>query len=340
MGDIAYIDPYLVWTNAEFVEQGATQNFYMDLECGTTDQYNDTFSIQLEEDISIAPNSAIYVDGEQWGGLVQRRITSTGNLGVFQWEGRTWHGVLADKVISPASGQDYRFANGSVSECIADLITLLNLGELFAVGDCPSVTVSNYQYHRYVNGYVGLCEMLASVDMRPEFSIDRTNGEVTVLINAEYIETLAEVADGELAVIEMTAEFLPPNHVIGLGTGELHSRNVVHYYANASGVVSQTQTFTGIDERIIKFDSPAAEDEQLREGSIKELEEAQTQGEIELELDEGTYAALGDYVIGYDQRIDVRMTVPVVGQVVKIENGVTTITCKAGGAIQSLQGAS
>ena len=325
-----YSDPYLVWTNSGFTEQGATQDFYLDLECGTTDDYNDTFAIQLDEEIKLHKNDAVFVDGTQWGGLVLRRVTST-ETSVFQWEGRTWHGVLADKIISPDAGQDYYYANGTVSSCISTLISRLTLSDLFGVGDCPSVSVSNYRYHRYVNGYVGLCEMLASVGLRPEFRVSRVDGELQILIDVAEIETMDEVADGELAVIEMTAEFLPPNHVIGLGTGELHERNVVHYYSNSNGVVSTTQTFTGIEERIIKFDSPAAADANLREGAIKELQDAQTAGEVEVELDDGTFANLGDYIIGYDQRIDERVTVPVVGQVVKIENGVTTITCVAGG---------
>lgn len=333
MGEIAYIDPYLVWTDDTFTEQGATQDFYMDLECGTTDQYSNTFAVQLDEDIRIEPNSAVFVDGAEWGGLVQRRITSTDNNSVFQWEGRTWHGVLADKIIEPASGQDYYTASGTVSDCVSALITKLNLGALFGVGTCPNVSVTSYNYHRYVDGYIGLIEMLASVDLRPSFRTSRTGGVLKVLIDVDEIATLDEIADGELATIEMTAEFLPPNHVIGLGKGELHERDVVNYYANSSGVVSTTQTLTGVDERVIKYDSPSAEHDDLVEGAMKELQDAQTAGTVEVDLDEGVTALIGDYIVGYDQRIDASITVPVVGQVVQIDDGVITVSCKAGGAL-------
>lgn len=333
MGEIAHADPYLVWTDETFTEQGATQDFYMDLDCGTDETYSNTFAIQLDCDIRIKPNAAVFVDGAEWGGLVQRRITDTGNNSVFQWEGRTWHGVLSDKIIEPASGQDYYIANGTVSECVSALITKLSLGELFACGDCPSESISNYQFHRYVDGYVGLCEMLASVDLRPSFRTSRTGGVLKVMIDVGEIATLDEIADGELANIEMTAEFLPPNHVIGLGKGELHERYVVNYYANASGVVSTTQTFTGVDERVIKYDSPSAENADLQEGAQKFLQDAQTAGEVEVNLNESDVANIGDLIVGYDQRVDARVTVPVVGQVVKIENGVTTISCKAGGSL-------
>jgi hypothetical protein len=329
---VAYSEPLLVWTNTSFLEQGATQDFYCDLEYGVTDDFDNTFSIQLDEDILLHRNDAVFVDGTQWGGLVYRRITST-EVSVFQWEGRTWHGVWADKIIEPASGQDYYYANGSVSSCVSALISKLSLSALFDVGECPNVSVSNYKYHRYVNGYIGLCEMLASVDLRPEFRVKLTGGTLVVLVDVFEIETLDEVADGELAVIEMTAEFLPPNHVIGLGKGELHERNVVHYYANTSGVVSTTQTLFGIEERVIKYDNPSAEDDNLREGAIDLLTDEQTSGVVEVELDDGTYANIGDYIIGYDQRIDSSVTVPVVGQVVKIQNGLMTINCKAGGVL-------
>lgn len=325
----AHSDPYLVWTNSSFVEQGATQDFYLDLECGVTDDFNDTFAIQVDDEIQLHRNDAVYIDGTQWGGLVLRRITST-DVSVFQWEGRTWHGVFADKIIEPASGQDYYYANGSVSDCVSALITKLKIDDLFAVGDCPTATISNYRFGRYVDGYIGLTKMLANVGLRPEFRVGWDNGAIRVYVDVKSIETLDEIADGELATIEMTAEFLPPNHVIGLGQGELHERNVVHYYANSSGVVSATQTLFDMDERVIVYDNPSADDDSLREGAIERLEDLQTSGEVEVSLDDGTFANIGDYIVGYDQRIDQSVTVPVVGQVVQVDDGVLTISCTAG----------
>ena len=93
-----------VWTNASYVEQGATSDFYLDLECSAVGMNDDpqegnTFAVQLPESVRIAADSALFVDGTPWGGIVQRRVSDTTVEGVLQWEGRTWHGVLADRIV-------------------------------------------------------------------------------------------------------------------------------------------------------------------------------------------------------------------------------------------------
>ena len=325
--------PLIVWTNAALKEQGADADFYLDAEFGvdTEDEGNNTFSVQLPDDVSIASDSLLFVDGTEFGGIVQRRVSDT-TQGVMQWEGRTWHGVLADRVVQPAAGNDYYTLSGTDAQCITALIAHLGLSTLFEVGDAPGTAVS-YQFPRYCDGFIGLCKMLASVSEKPTFSVKRTGGAVKVEIGAAAIRTLGEVADGDVADMQMTAQFTPYNHVIGLGQGELHEREVVHRYADANGNISSSQSITGLRERVTVYENPSAESADLIEGAEERLKSYQGEGEVDVDLMEGYEADICDYVKAYDRRIDATVTALVSKKVVQIQNGVTTVSCECGGQL-------
>ncbi len=324
----------IVWTDASFTEQGATEDFSLDLECSALGINDDagrgnTFAVQLPESVRIAADSALFIDGSPWGGLVQRRVSDTSVEGVLMWEGRTWQGVLADAIVQPASGSDYYTSSGTDAECVDALMASLGLDGLFAAGTGTGAAVS-YQHPRYANGWTCLLRMLASVGERPEFRIDRTGGTARVLIDCVEAAELDEIADGEFADMAMTAEMRPYNHVIGLGQGELAERDVVHYYADAAGNVSATQTFTGAAERTFVYDNPSAEHDRLIEGAMEHLADLQGQGEVSVTLDDDAQVAIGDYVKAYDQRIDASVTAMVTGCVVKVEDGIVTCAWSAG----------
>ena len=323
-----------VYTNASYVEQGATGDFYLDLECnslGVNDDPTDgnTFAVQLPESIRIAADSALFIDGTPWGGIIQRRVSDTTVDGVLQWEGRTWHGILADRIVEPPAGSAYYTSTGTDTACVTALISKLGLSTLFEAGTGTGAAIS-YQHPRYKCGWTCLLKMLESVGERPEFRVVRTGGTVKVLIDCVTASTLDELADGELADVEMTAEFRPYNHVIGLGQGELQNRDVVHYYADSSGVISSTKSITGMAERVTVYDNPSAEHDDLVDGAIEHLRDLQGQGEVDVSLDEGANVAIGDYVKAYDQRIDESVTSMVTGCVVKVENGIITCAWSAG----------
>ena len=326
--------PLAVWTDASLKEKGAEADFYLDCEFGvdTEDECNNTFSVQLPDDVEIVSDALLFVDGTEFGGIVQRRVSDT-TQGVMQWEGRTWHGVLADRIVQPAAGNDYFTLSGTDAQCITALISHLGLSTLFEVGDTTSTALGTYQFPRYCDGFTGLCKMLASKSLKPTFSVKRTGGTVSVKIGSAAIRTLGEVADGDVADMQMTAQFTPYNHVIGLGQGELHEREVVHRYADASGNISQMQSITGLRERVLVYDNPSAESADLIEGAEERLKSYQGEGEVDVDLMEGYEADICDYVKAYDRRIDATVTALVSKKVVQIQNGVTTVSCECGGQL-------
>ena len=315
----------MAWTNAGLVEQGATESFDLDMELDLVPNAQDTandFALTLPMAIRPAENAAVFVDNSPWGGLVQGRSSDTAVPGVLEWRGRTWLGVLADRVLVPPSGQEFNYSSGSVSECITALMTSLGLNGLFKAGDCPTESISNYKHKRYPNGMDALYDMLASVDMKPTFRAASNGGTLEVRISASEIATATEPVDGEGVDVFMFRDFTPYNHIIALGTGEGTSRIVQHYYADANGNVSGTKSITGLAERTYKYDYPNADAEDLAEYAVKKLAEFQGQGSVKVTLPDGSDLHLGDKVRAYDPRIDESVTARVVKCVVKVSNGI------------------
>lgn len=322
-----------IWTDAGFAEAGAEQDFYLDMELGTDtdDEGNNTFSVQLPEDVAIEPDGLVFVDGTEYGGVVLRRVSDT-TQDILQWEGRTWQGILSDRIVQPAAGADYYTVSGTDAQCISALLSSLGLTALFDVGDTAGTAIS-YQFPRYCDGFKGLCKMLASVGLKPTFAVSRTGGTVQVLVGAAAQRELGEMADGEVADMQMTAEFTPYNHVIGLGKGELREREVVHRYADADGNISSTQTITGMRERVVVYENPSAETDDLIEGAEERLASFQGQGTVEVLVEDGFEADICDKVVAYDQRINASVTALVTKKVIKVENGELSVACEAGGAL-------
>lgn len=316
------MDAMMTWTDASMKELGAVESFALDMEINLDpdgqEQSND-FVLSLPIEIKPEADSAVFLEGTQWGGLVQGRASDTDVADLMEWRGRTWWGVWADRVLVPDPGQVYNVSSGTVAECISDLITRLGLGDLFTVGECPQSSIS-YTHKRYPNGLDALYDMLASADLKPIFESVQDDG-LKVLVNAEAIATATEQVDGEYVSMAMFRAFTVYNHIIALGEGEGLSRVVRHFYADASGNVSGTQTITGLAERTYKYDYPSASSEEIDEQAVEKLKEFQGQGEVSVKLPNGSGLHLGDLVQAYDPRIDESVTARVTTCVVKVANG-------------------
>lgn len=328
------MEPLIVYTNASLVEQGGEEKFYLDMDMQTFEAYDgqedgNSFSLQLPENVMLSKKCLVHVDGTGLGGFVQRRVSDTAVDDLLQWEGRTFQGFMQDRVLVPDAGQDYNTASGTDAQCISDLLTRLGLTGMYSVGTTTGTAIS-YQYERYPDGWTALQKMLASVGLVPTFEVVHSGGAVKVSVGSKAARTLDEVADGELADVEITADFMPYNHIIARGKGDLHDQDIVHRYADANGNISTTQTFTGDLERVYRYDSFSADHDDLIEGAEEKLADLQGQGEVEVTLDPDADVSLGDYVTAYDQRIGATVTAKVTGCVVKIENGTMTCAFSAG----------
>ena len=83
----------------------------------------------------------------------------------------------------------------------------------------------------------------------------------------------------------------------------------MHFYADAAGNVSHTQSLFGVDEISALYDYSNADEEKLEEEGKKKLKEYQTQGSVEVEAHDDIDVDVGDVISARDNAHG-RMTRP------------------------------
>lgn len=318
----------LIYTDANRVDQGALSAYAFDLSFGAEE--NDFEMILGADEPALEFGACAYIDGTEYGGIVDAKETSS-DKGTITYTGRTWHGVLNSKVIQPDSGADYYVVSGDANTILATLINRLGLTGLFHAEESASgITVSSYQFNRYCAAYDGIRAMLADVGAKLKIVWQ----DRAVYLSAEHItDYTSNPVDGDTASITVEQHGKKVNHLICLGKGDLAEREVIHLYADASGNISETQYYTGIDEIAAVYDysnvESSAELRSSGKSRLKELRDSDT-AEICLFESDQVYD-IGDIVGATDINTGVSVAAAVSQKIVRIENGAVNTEYQTGG---------
>lgn len=288
-----------------------------------------TITITTDADVMPPNGGYAYIDGTEYGGTIDKIKSGTAN-NTLSGSGRSWHGVLAGKRIVPASGQSHVVSSGQVSTVLQQIIDMIGLSELFEAPSAESdqVTISNYQFERFVDAYTGLKTLCLAYGLKLTMRFASNK----VLLGAKAVVDYGSKVDSDLLDFDITVASRCTNHLICGGTGENENRAIVHFYADEEGNVSHTQTFFGIDEIVGFYDYSNASEEQLEENGKKKLEELQTEGEVQVSVHDDLDIDVGDIVTGRDNRTGMIVSAPITKKIVKVSRGVATYSYEAGTA--------
>ena len=236
----------LIITDSNHVDARSAADFTLD--CAWGKEEND-FELVMSGASTIDAGAYIYVDGSECGGVVDAMEDQlTSGVSTLTYSGRTWHGMLANKILEPDRGKDYLTVSGTASTVIGSLISRVGLDSVFDAVVPPDgsddPTIKQYQFDRYTDCYTGLRRMCAANGLKLRLAY--TSGQVNIW--AEPVAHYGDSIDSDLIDFDATRTWRKPNHLIGLGKGELRNRIVSHWYADSKGNVTQTQTFKGLDE--------------------------------------------------------------------------------------------
>lgn len=178
--------------------------------------------------------SVIYIEGEEYGGIVDDFELSTGSE-TIKYIGRTFHGVLNSKVFQSADGTDYVTLYGDANQVIAECIELLDLSDLFIASSNQSgIIITAYEMDRYIKGYDGIRKMLNSVGAKLKMKWKGRHVQLSAEMLIDY-----SISDEFMlsAVVDMSIKkhFNAVNHIIGLGKGDLSERKVIHIFTDENG---------------------------------------------------------------------------------------------------------
>lgn len=320
----------LIYTDANRIDQGVLGNATLDLEYGRdeSDQAN-TFEVSIDRNskIRLEDKALVYIEGTEYGGKITGIGTNTGE-DVITYKGMTWHGLLNAHVLGPDSGQDYLVLSGEAHTVIRSLIERMNLQDIFTAPMTSSGININYQV-RYEYGYFTILAMLAASSAKLKMTYD--NG--MVVLSAEPIADYSDSDELDTTQIELEIDkdYLPVNHLVCLGEGELKNRIVLHFYADADGNVSTTQSLFGADENTLIYDYTNADSNELSEKGQEKLKELQNCDTVKVDIPEGRVLDIGDLVGAIDPITGIYVATEVTYKTVTISsNGLVSIAYKVG----------
>lgn len=317
----------LIVTDASHVDQASLEGFTLDAAWGA-----DENDFELTVDRLIDAGSYVYFDGGECGGVVDSLKDSLKDgRSTLTYGGRTWHGMLANKILEPDKGKDYLTVSGTASTVIGSLISRVGLDSVFDAVVPPDgsgdPTIKQYQFDRYTDCYTGLRKMCAAngLKLRLAYASGRVN------IWAEPVAHYGDSIDSDLIDFDATRTWRKPNHLIGLGKGDLAARVVVHWYADAKGTVSQTQSLRGVDEITQVYDYSNAETAELNQKTREKLQDLQSEGEVKVTVheDSGIVFDVGDTVTARDNLTGITVQATVTKKITKTKNGSTSIDYEA-----------
>lgn len=299
------------------------EDFTLDVAFGADEN---ALTVTVEEKSAPAAGQLVYIDATEYGGVIDqvKRGSGRGATGTVECKGRTWHGILAGRRLSPDSGSGYLTVNGKVGDVLTSLIARMGLESLFKAASDDS-TVS-YTFSRFCDGYSGLMSC-AKANGR-KLSIRRMDGYIE--LSMPPIVDYANKVDSDLLDFTITSVHRCVNHLLCAGTGQLANRAIVHFYADENGNVSHKQTLFGIDEICALYDYSNASASELETEGKKKLLEYQTSGTIEVDAHEDMDVDVGDIISARDNSTGTTVTATVSKKVVKVERGIATYSYEVG----------
>lgn len=313
----------LVVSDAAIGDVREIEEFELDIAFGS-----DENALKLEARAGEAPEEGqfVFIDGAEYGGVVDEVTYEAGReaSGTVLCKGRTWHGILAGKRLLPDSGSGYLSVSGKAGEVLASLIARMGLSGLFTAAS--DNTAVSYTFDRFVDGYSGL-KAMAKANGR-KVAMHRKGGKVE--LSLPPVVDYANKVDSDLLDFTLTSVHRCVNHLVCAGTGELENRAVIHFYSDASGNVSHTQTFYGVDEICALYDYSNADADKLEEGGKKKLKEYQTTGSVEVEAHDDIDVDVGDVISARDNAHGRTVSATVVKKIVQVSRGVASYRYEVG----------
>ena len=328
----------IVMTDAEWTDLRVLRGCKLDVEIG--DSGNDfELTVDASSGQRVADHALVYVDGTEYGGIVDG-MASSGADGTITYKGRTWTGMLANKIVEPPSGQDRRSVSGDANAVLLSLVSLLDLSDVMTASSASSGISVRYTFERYDDGYSGVRKMLEASSAR--LAVEYDPGLRKAVLSAVPIVDYSDGPDSDRTSVDVHKTYRRVNHLISLGEGEGKARIVRHDYADKNGNVSRTQTLFGVDEITAKYDYTSADADRLAEDAPKKLKELQESDSFDVTVDPGWDYAVGDVVPGTDVATGAQVVVAVGTKIAKVTDREISIEYKAGGTAQgtSLSGSS
>ena len=308
-------------------ELGPVRNLKkLDVDLNETQDFELTIPAGAWDPQLFADENRIFVTGEEFGGIIGGKKTDTSD-GTIILKGRSWRGILSKKIIEPPAGEDYKIVSGELNSILKTMITSAGFGTLFRIPDeSTGVTVTNFQFDRYITLLEGLDKLLASKNYRLQIDYIRQElapgyVQMRAVPVTDYSDQVELSQNNRLQfTFEETKNGV--NHLICLGKGELKDRVVLHLYIQKNGTVGTTKYYTGLQEVVDVYDFSSAESEELTEKGTEKLLELANQKQFTMDITKTDInMQVGDIIGGRDYITGMSIKKPIINKIYTLQNG-------------------
>lgn len=297
-----------------------------DFSIGNTNDFE--ISIELcDWNEKIKVGCRVYSPKSEIGGIIGGIKTDTAS-DTITLTGYTWRGLLKKKIISPPQNEAYKKVSGDLNDILSQIIGN-NFTDIIRAKQSKSGISITYQFDRYTDMLSGFSKMLLQKNYKLKIEyIQQEQGaagfvEVSAVPIFDYSKKIELSQDSQVNFISEQINNAC-NHLIALGKGELTDREVIHLYADRNGVVSNVQTFFGIDEVCETYEN--ANSENLKEDALKEFDNRIAKSTFKMDIASlGIDVDIGDIVGGRDYITGISAKKPLFEKIITTENGLTSI---------------
>lgn len=297
-----------------------------DFSIGNTNDFEITISL-ADWNSNIKFGCRVYAPKSEIGGIIGGIKTDTAT-DTITLTGYTWRGLLKKKVISPPANEAYKKVSGDLNDILSQIIGN-NFNDIIRAKQSKSGISITYQFDRYTNMLSGFSKMLLQKNYKLKIEyIQQEQGtagfvEVSAVPIFDYSKKIELSQDSQVNFISEQINNAC-NHLIALGKGELTDREVIHLYADRNGVVSNVQTFFGIDEVCETYENVNSEN--LKEDASKEFDNRIAKSTFKMDIVSlGIDVDIGDIVGGRDYITGISAKKPLFEKIITTENGLTSI---------------
>jgi len=267
----------------------------------------------------------VYVPATEYGGPVEyvKHDTSQKQVSVG---GVTWRGMLARKIIIPASGASYVTIAGVEANAAIGTLIGTELGSVISVSAAASGITITSKAFRYANLLTGIEDMLADegAALQIVFSQALKKAVLSARAIVDYSATIDLSQDYGINLISQDGRIDAYNHVIALGAGELLDRDIVHVYRNTDGTYTTSEPAwagTAADKQIVYDYTNPESVADLQDKATKKLGAyAVTQSMTIDPSDAGLDLLLGDIVGARDRITGLTATATVIGKILTMDD--------------------
>lgn len=229
----------LIYTDVNKQDIGVLNEYAFD--CAYGKDENNFELIMPRTSPTLSRGCLVYVENSEIGGIIDVVGVNTKDKQTI-YKGRTWHGILNEKVIEPDVDQEFAMFSGEANSVIADIITACDVGDLFeASAEDSGFQIENYTT-RYGSPIFEISTMLHEVTAKLKMVYDGATGKVKMSA-VPYIDySLDEEWSASKKDFEAEKTYLPVNHLLCLGSGEGTERYVIHLFADEAGNIQPYAT--------------------------------------------------------------------------------------------------